>query len=55
VYAHLPGGSAGQRLDPSQRLLFIDGLHNALWVSGLALCAAAVLAALLFWREEAPR
>jgi len=50
VYAHLPGSSAGQRLDPSQRLLFIDGLHNALWVSGLALFAAAVLAALLFWR-----
>jgi DHA2 family methylenomycin A resistance protein-like MFS transporter len=49
VYAHLPsGGSAGGRLDPTHGALFVDGLHTALWVSGLALLGAAVLVALLF-------
>jgi MFS transporter, DHA2 family, methylenomycin A resistance protein len=47
VYAHLPGASAGARLDPSQGKLFISGLHDALWVCGLALLGAALLAAAL--------
>jgi DHA2 family methylenomycin A resistance protein-like MFS transporter len=55
VYARLSGSSAGQRIDPSQRSLFIAGLHDALWVSGLALLAAAALAALLFSREAPKR
>jgi DHA2 family methylenomycin A resistance protein-like MFS transporter len=48
VYARLPGISIGPRLDPAQGKLFIDGLHNALWVCGLALFASAALAAVLF-------
>jgi DHA2 family methylenomycin A resistance protein-like MFS transporter len=56
VYAHLPPGSvAGRRLDPRQGLLFVDGLHHALWVSGLALLAAALLAALLLPRRAPDR
>jgi DHA2 family methylenomycin A resistance protein-like MFS transporter len=46
VYARLPG-AAGARLDRAQGELLVGGLHNALWVSGLALLAAAALAALL--------
>ena len=49
VYAHLPsGGSAGGRLDPTQGALFVDGLHTALWVSGLALLGAAAVVAAVF-------
>jgi DHA2 family methylenomycin A resistance protein-like MFS transporter len=51
VYANLPG-HAGQRLDPSHASQFIDGLHHAVWVSGLALLAAAVLAAVLMARPR---
>ncbi|MGD0066079.1 MAG: SbcC/MukB-like Walker B domain-containing protein, partial [Streptosporangiaceae bacterium] len=47
VYARLPG-AAGPRLDRAQGALFVGGLHNALRVCGLALLAAAALAALLF-------
>jgi len=47
VYARLPG-AAGPRLDRAQGALFVGGLHNALWVCGLALLAAAALAAVLF-------
>ncbi len=47
VYAGLPAGSAGQRLDPAHAALFITGLHRALWVSGLALFASALTVALL--------
>lgn len=47
VYAHLPGGSAGQPLSPSRGALFVAGLRNAIWVSGLTLLAVAVLAAIL--------
>ncbi len=47
VYAHLPGGSAGNRLDPSQSSAFVAGLHNALWVCGLALLGVALIAAVL--------
>jgi MFS transporter, DHA2 family, methylenomycin A resistance protein len=53
VYAHLPsGGTAGGRLDPTHGAAFVDGLHTALWVSGLALLAAAALVALLFSRQR---
>lgn len=53
VYARLPGSNTGHRLDPSQASLFIEGLHHALWLSGLALLAAAVLAFyLLFVRGD---
>ena len=55
VYAHLGTNQVTERrLDPSQGLLFVDGLHAALWVSGLALLASALLAALLLARR-APR
>jgi hypothetical protein len=50
VYAHLPAGSAGDRLGPADGALFVRGLHSAMWVSGLALFAAAALVALLFSR-----
>jgi DHA2 family methylenomycin A resistance protein-like MFS transporter len=55
VYAHLPASSAGQRLDPRQASLFVAGLHDALWVSGLALLAAAALAAVLLLLLPATR
>jgi DHA2 family methylenomycin A resistance protein-like MFS transporter len=42
---------AGGRLDPSRRPLFVGGLHHALWASGAALLAAAVLAAVLLPRR----
>jgi DHA2 family methylenomycin A resistance protein-like MFS transporter len=51
VYAHLPAGSAGERLGPTDGALFVRGLHSAMWVSGLALFAAAALVALLFSRH----
>jgi MFS transporter, DHA2 family, methylenomycin A resistance protein len=52
AYAHLPDGSgAGRRFGPARQSLFIEGLHSAMWVSGLALLAAAALAALLFSRR----
>jgi EmrB/QacA subfamily drug resistance transporter len=48
VYAGL-GRSApsGQRLDAASEGAYVDGLHHAMWVSGLALLAAAVLVAVL--------
>jgi hypothetical protein len=52
VYADLPNGGAGRRLDAAQGSLFVTGLHEALWVSGLALLAAAVLVATLFARTH---
>jgi len=55
VYAHLSiAGGTARRLDPPHGALFVDGLHDALWVSGLALLGSALLAALLFSRG-APR
>ncbi|MBV9447959.1 MAG: MFS transporter [Streptosporangiaceae bacterium] len=53
VYARLPGGSAGAPLNRASGQVFIGGLHHALWVSGLALLAAALLAATLS-RQGAP-
>jgi MFS transporter, DHA2 family, methylenomycin A resistance protein len=48
VYAHLPGTSGGGgRLTPQAGSLFIAGLHNALWASGLALLTAALISAVL--------
>jgi MFS transporter, DHA2 family, methylenomycin A resistance protein len=47
VYAHLSGGAAAGPLDPAHASPFVDGRHDALWVSGLALLAGAALAALL--------
>jgi MFS transporter, DHA2 family, methylenomycin A resistance protein len=48
VYAGL-GGSvpAGRRLDAAGERAYVDGLHHAMWVSGLALLAAAALVAVL--------
>jgi hypothetical protein len=34
VYAHLPGDAAAGRLDPAHASPCVDGLHDALWVSG---------------------
>jgi DHA2 family methylenomycin A resistance protein-like MFS transporter len=46
VYAH-PAARGQARLDEPARALFVAGLHNALLVAGLALLAAAALAAAL--------
>jgi DHA2 family methylenomycin A resistance protein-like MFS transporter len=45
VYADLPRGKTGGRLDPAHAGLFVTGLHNAIWVAGLSLLAAALLVA----------
>lgn len=47
VYAGLPRGSTGGTLDPAQAAIFVAGLHHALWLSGLALLAAALAAVLM--------
>jgi EmrB/QacA subfamily drug resistance transporter len=48
VYAGLGGSApAGQRLDAAGERAYVDGLHHAMWVSGLALLAAALLVAVL--------
>jgi DHA2 family methylenomycin A resistance protein-like MFS transporter len=47
VYAGLPRGDLGHRLSATHGRLFVDGLHDALWVSGLAMLAAGLLAAAL--------
>jgi DHA2 family methylenomycin A resistance protein-like MFS transporter len=47
VYAQLPGGGAGQRFSASQSSLFVEGLHSALWVCGLALLVVGAFAAVL--------
>jgi DHA2 family methylenomycin A resistance protein-like MFS transporter len=43
VYARLPGGATGRRLDPAGRRAVVTGLHHALAASGLALLAAAIV------------
>jgi hypothetical protein len=43
----LPGDATAGRLDPAHASRFVEGLHDALWVSGLALLAGAAAAALL--------
>jgi DHA2 family methylenomycin A resistance protein-like MFS transporter len=49
VYAHVPGGHHAAQLGPSEATAFVAGLRQALWVSGIALFAAAALAAVLLW------
>lgn len=52
VYARLPSAaSAGPPLPRPQAQLFIDGLHNAIWLSGLTLLAAAAVGAALLPRR----
>jgi DHA2 family methylenomycin A resistance protein-like MFS transporter len=41
VYAHLSAGSAGERLDPSDGALFVQGLHSAMGVRIGALCGSS--------------
>jgi DHA2 family methylenomycin A resistance protein-like MFS transporter len=49
VSGHLPRTpDTGRRLQRMQGISFVDGLHHAIWVSGIALFAAALLAALVF-------
>ena len=43
-------GQPGQRLDPARAAQFIIGLHQALWVSGLALIGSALTVAALLIR-----
>ncbi len=52
VYEHLPGQGSGSRLDATHGTLFVEGLHLALWVSGLALLAVAAIAAALLFRPR---
>jgi MFS transporter, DHA2 family, methylenomycin A resistance protein len=48
VYAGLGGSvQTGRRLDAAGERAYVDGLHHAVWVSGLALLAAAALVAVL--------
>ncbi|MFC5722872.1 MFS transporter [Streptomyces gamaensis] len=47
VYARTSAQGGGRRLGVAQQAAFVDGLHHAVWVCGLALLAAAVLAAFL--------
>jgi DHA2 family methylenomycin A resistance protein-like MFS transporter len=52
VYAHLPSGpGAGRPLSRLQGDAFVGGLHNAIWVAGLALLATTLFAALIFSKE----
>jgi MFS transporter, DHA2 family, methylenomycin A resistance protein len=56
VYAQLPGGTATNgRLTPARQALFVAGLHSALWVCGLALLAAALPVAALFFDHSTKR
>jgi MFS transporter, DHA2 family, methylenomycin A resistance protein len=49
VYANLATGpGTGRALPPAQRKPFVDGLHSAVWVAGLALLAAGLLTVLVF-------
>lgn len=50
VYAQLPTGGGGRQLDTAHAALFITGLHHALWVSGIALLAAAAITTALLIR-----
>lgn len=55
VYARLPSGaSAGPPLPRPQAQLFIDGLHDAIWLSGAALLATAAIGAALLTRRSYP-
>jgi DHA2 family methylenomycin A resistance protein-like MFS transporter len=53
VYARLPAAaSAGPPLPPAQARLFISGLHDAIWLSGLALLAAAAVGTAVLARRR---
>lgn len=52
VYAKLPASaSAGPPLPRPQAELFIDGLHNAIWLAGLALLVTAAIGAAVLTRR----
>lgn len=55
VYAGLPAGTGGQRLDHAAATAFVGGLHDAILTSGLTLLAAAALAASVVLREQRGR
>jgi DHA2 family methylenomycin A resistance protein-like MFS transporter len=52
VYAGFGGSAPVGRLGPAAARTYVDGLHDALWVSGLALLAAAALVAVLVPRHR---
>jgi DHA2 family methylenomycin A resistance protein-like MFS transporter len=47
VFAGVGSEAGARRLDPAHAEAFVSGLHDAMWVSGLALLAAAALTAVL--------
>ena len=47
VFAGVGNQAGARHLDPAHAQGYVDGLHDALWVSALALLAGAVLTALL--------
>jgi DHA2 family methylenomycin A resistance protein-like MFS transporter len=49
------GRSGSGRLDPPASARFVTGLHHAVWASGLAVLAAAALAALVARRQPPTR
>jgi DHA2 family methylenomycin A resistance protein-like MFS transporter len=52
VYAGVPRGTRiGGRFGQAAQAAFVTRMHHAVWVSGLALLAAAGLAGLLFTRR----
>jgi MFS transporter, DHA2 family, methylenomycin A resistance protein len=53
VYSRLPAHSVSRLVTDTQRGAFVAGLRDALWVEGIALFSAALLAAILF--TSAPR
>jgi MFS transporter, DHA2 family, methylenomycin A resistance protein len=49
VYATLPqGGGTNRELRPDEQILFVTGLHHAVWLCGLLLLGAATLSLPLF-------
>jgi DHA2 family methylenomycin A resistance protein-like MFS transporter len=55
IYSDLPAASGtAPQLTPAQRGAFVTGLHNALWVCGLVLLAAAVPVAALSTTSRKP-
>ena len=54
VYARLPAASSTGPIGPAQAPLFVAGLHDALWVSGISLLAAGAAVAALTRRPRPP-
>jgi hypothetical protein len=50
--AVLSTAAAGRRLSAAQGVEFVDWLHGAIWVSGLAPFVAALLTALVLFRNR---